>query len=271
MGVNWSVLDEDFRAVLIRSLADPKVFRGNVSQHIANTIWGLGKMDADWTLIPGNQLINSFERCHEFTSQEITNIVYGLAIMDASWVSISRSGRRALLQEIMSKAISNTIQEVANLMYSIVIITYDYVAETKKAKNELLDIHHFLLMAYLNINKSETEPEPENFYQFAMYFEYVELTYPELLEEMVGAMPIVAGPSATVPSGLHSRAVEAILKTLLEASPKFSIFNEFNGLKSGVFPIDAAVYYDEKLIAFIEVDGDFHYRKIGQKKEEKTR
>jgi len=35
--------------------------------------------------------------------------------------------------------------------------------------------------------------------------------------------------------------------------------NEFNGL-GGVFPVDVGVYYDEKLVAFVEIDGEFHYK-----------
>ena len=37
------------------------------------------------------------------------------------------------------------------------------------------------------------------------------------------------------------------------------MFNEFNGL-NGVFPVDVAIYYREQLVAFVEVDGEFHYK-----------
>jgi len=32
----------------------------------------------------------------------------------------------------------------------------------------------------------------------------------------------------------------------------------------GVFPIDAAVYYQNNLVAFVEIDGEFHYKQLGQ-------
>jgi hypothetical protein len=32
----------------------------------------------------------------------------------------------------------------------------------------------------------------------------------------------------------------------------------------GVFPIDAAVYHDDKLISLIEIDGEFHYKQLNQ-------
>ena len=42
------------------------------------------------------------------------------------------------------------------------------------------------------------------------------------------------------------------------SSSEFRIENEFPGLHA-VFPIDAAVYREDRLIAFLEVDGDTHF------------
>ena len=42
------------------------------------------------------------------------------------------------------------------------------------------------------------------------------------------------------------------------SSSEFRIENEFPGLHA-VFPIDAAVYRGDRLIAFLEVDGDTHF------------
>jgi len=39
--------------------------------------------------------------------------------------------------------------------------------------------------------------------------------------------------------------------------------HEFSGLR-GIFPIDAAVYCDNKLVALVEIDGEFHYKALGQ-------
>lgn len=44
----------------------------------------------------------------------------------------------------------------------------------------------------------------------------------------------------------------------------YEIVNEFCGLDRGIFPIDSAVYYKNDLIAFIEIDGEFHYKQMGQ-------
>jgi hypothetical protein len=47
-----------------------------------------------------------------------------------------------------------------------------------------------------------------------------------------------------------------MIEMLSTISKEYNIYNEFSGLH-GVFPIDAAVYYGEQLIALIEIDGEF--------------
>ena len=32
----------------------------------------------------------------------------------------------------------------------------------------------------------------------------------------------------------------------------------------GVFPVDAAVYFNDELAALVEIDGEFHYKQLGQ-------
>jgi hypothetical protein len=32
----------------------------------------------------------------------------------------------------------------------------------------------------------------------------------------------------------------------------------------GVFPVDSAVYFNNKLVALVEIDGEFHYKQLGQ-------
>ena len=42
----------------------------------------------------------------------------------------------------------------------------------------------------------------------------------------------------------------------------FSVLNEFNGMK-GVLAMDAAVFKDDQLVAFVEIDGESHYKQVG--------
>ena len=102
------------------------------------------------------------------------------------------------------------------------------------------------------------ELDRENYDQFAVFFTLIEAlpNGKEQVESILGYLPRISGPTALVPSGLHAKVMESTMKHL---DSRFSLQNEFNGLRS-VFPIDAAVYVDDNLLAFIEIDGDFHYK-----------
>jgi hypothetical protein len=47
---------------------------------------------------------------------------------------------------------------------------------------------------------------------------------------------------------------------------RLRIENEFSGLSGGLYPVDAAVWIGDRLLAFIEVDGVSHYRKSANEK-----
>lgn len=102
------------------------------------------------------------------------------------------------------------------------------------------------------------ELDRENYDQFAVFFALME-TLPlgkERIESILGHIPQISGPTALIPSGLHAKVMESTMKHL---DSRFSLQNEFIGMKS-VFPIDAAIYFDDNLLAFIEIDGDYHYK-----------
>lgn len=77
------------------------------------------------------------------------------------------------------------------------------------------------------------------------------------------------GPSGTVPSRLHTNTVKCMLDHLMTLNSEsnsnndFSVFHEFSGL-GGVLAIDAAVYNHDELLAFIEIDGESHYKQFNQ-------
>ena len=72
----------------------------------------------------------------------------------------------------------------------------------------------------------------------------------------------------TMSSKFHSDTVKETIMYLNQdvndGDDIYEIKNEFNGLSRGIFPIDSAVYFGKKLIAFIEIDGEFHYKVMGQ-------
>jgi hypothetical protein len=51
----------------------------------------------------------------------------------------------------------------------------------------------------------------------------------------------------------------------------YEIINEYEGIRKGLYPVDIAIKKDNKIIGFIEVDGEFHYRIDKETKSKKLR
>jgi hypothetical protein len=161
-------------------------------------------------------------------------------------------------------------------MYSLAFLTFDAnYSQSRSIKIDnnsseaeismalLWECHEIILRRYEYLSNKEFDKE--NFDQFGIYFEMMR-SMPNgaaLVFEICGCIPRITGPSATVPSRLHAFTVHAMLKHLHEKSEHFSVFNEFSGLR-GVFSIDSAVYFKDKLIALVEIDGEFHYKQLAQ-------
>lgn len=104
MKASWSKIGGKMRKVLVQSLASKNVFGVEISQHVANTIWGLGKMGASWQALPQQNLLTAYINCSEFClEQENTNILYGLAVMGAIYKNLPTAVHVAI-----SKAVART-------------------------------------------------------------------------------------------------------------------------------------------------------------------
>lgn len=90
------------------------------------------------------------------------------------------------------------------------------------------------------------------------------------MAQIFGTEPQPSGPAGTVPSKMHAMTIQAMMHVLQGLSGQFECVNEFSGLL-GVFPVDAAVYHDGNLVALVEVDGEFHYKLLGQQLRRKDR
>jgi len=62
---------------------------------------------------------------------------------------------------------------------------------------------------------------------------------------------------------LHVSFNKALQTRLAKDSGNFHVKDEFHGLKSGIYPVDTAVYHGDKLVALIEVDGPHHFTPEG--------
>ena len=71
-----------------------------------------------------------------------------------------------------------------------------------------------------------------------------------------------ASPPAVISTSLlQTRVIEGLQKALYstEHPHKFTVYSEQSSFQ-GVFPVDAAIYYENELICILEVDGPTHYR-----------
>ncbi len=250
----------------MENLQRSDVFAEDTPQHVSNTLWGLGKMDVAWSTMPHQIFEKSLVRCGErFSNQEICNAVYGMAKMDAIWTDLAYKTRLTIVESLEVSMTEMTIQESANLMYSAALLTFDadYSDLTTADGKLLYRLHKILLQTFSRTDYMNCEKE--NYDQYGIYFELLEVIpigLP-LIEKVLGAAPRLTGPCGTVPSRLHAKTAEAMLFNLRHASKHFDAFNEFNGLR-GVFPVDCAVYYKDRLVALVEVDGEFHYKQSVQ-------
>ena len=143
--------------------------------------------------------------------------------------------------------------------------------DAAQRRKSLWRIHEAVLAAF-KVKQQTMEFLQENYDQFAIYFELMRvLKYGvPLVERKFGKQPKLSGPAGTIPSNLHAMTVRALMYELNKISPRYECQNEFSGL-DGVFPVDAAIYHNGALIALVEVDGEFHYKSLGQQLRRKDR
>lgn len=251
--------------------------------------------DASWSCISIQRLEEAFCRCESsFNPQEICNSIYGFAILDSSWKDLSYTTKMTMVQALNRNAAALDNQEIANIMYSVALMTFDanidnsilvscldmknsppikLVCDNDSEQQILWKMHIINLWKYRNIDL--TACSRENYDQFAIYFELMDIIPggKELVKLILGdsVAPCYSGPCGTIPSRLHANSVHWMMQYLdqLETG-RFSLFNEYSGLR-GVFPIDAAVYDRGELLAFIEIDGESHYKQVNQMLRRKDR
>ena len=146
------------------------------------------------------------------------------------------------------------MQEISTIMYAMPIFTFDAASPASADVNALISqsednpsapsemlwrIHEMLLHRYKSIGSQGILPE--NFDCFAIYFEFMRSSprTSQLVIDILGQVPALSGPTAAIPSRLHSNVVHEMENHLKCDSKDFSVFHEFNGLR-GVFAVDTA-------------------------------
>ena len=86
-----------------------------------------------------------------------------------------------------------------------------------------------------------------------------------LLDPLIPPYPLIPASLNLHSSHLNLSSQPLISHTFSSHTPTHPLSSPLliTGLH-GVFPIDAAVYYQNNLVAFVEIDGEFHYKQLGQ-------
>lgn len=276
MGAQWSTLEQPLKDVVYRGLSNPMALAEHIPQHVSNVIWGMSKLeipkdDPVWE----NILRTAVPSIEAMTVKELSQVMYGLGYAEFSWREISVDLLEATAVRISENSPMYSSQDIANFMYSLGFLIYDFdlsILDASPKEQAQRDEDYrkayaaLLWMEYLlekfSVSSSEWIISSQQYDQYQIFLNFLSVIPSKVVQELVqkffpNGVPSVSGPSATVTSKTHSRIHNVVQRLLLKESPKFSLFNEFVGC--GIFATDMAVYYEDNIIAFVEVDGSFHY------------
>lgn len=132
----------------------------------------------------------------------------------------------------------------------------------------LVVIFEVLLNRFVALDHNKLSSE--NFDQFEIFLVFLQsIAHHNHIGDLLkrtfpsGKVPVMSGPSAVVPSYTHSCISHSLEEAFAHEEPRdvfahVEVFNEYLGV-DGVFPMDIAILFHGDVVAFIEIDGAFHY------------
>jgi hypothetical protein len=156
-------------------------------------------------------------------------------------------------------------------MWALTVLSFDSDLSKKNQKTGwLIEMHRMLLQALLNRLKTE-KASVEQKDSIALYFENLKRLPENAKKAILGEMPFprVRASRSTAASPSHQRISEGLRRKFTENKKDFIIVDEESGLDSGILPMDITIKegVENKIIAFIEIDGPDHFvaREDGQR------
>jgi hypothetical protein len=279
MEATWEMLDAPLTTTLVSALQDPASLAECYPQHLSNVVWGLSRLAIPRSVVPWTMLLTPIvTAAPRMSMKELAQVIYGLGTLEFAWTEVPLEVVEALADAIGAYAQSFTSQDIANMMYAVTLMCYDVdfavldaspSAPRQEAAYRYAHAAATVMEALLAKYHAHAQDwgaayqQHDQYQIFLLWLEAVTARCSTLKTQLTRFWPTatqaVTGPSATVPSITHGRICHGLQHRLRYISPGFTLFNEFLGF-TGVFPMDMAVYHDEVLVAFIEVDGAFHYR-----------
>jgi hypothetical protein len=158
-------------------------------------------------------------------------------------------------------------QDVANCAYGIAIISFDAANPSDAA---FRGTHETLLTKLRKAEEGVSslgnghDHEIEQLRIFAQYLKVMaRVTDTNRIPDELLSNSGANSTSQTQSSKLQDRVVKGMLGAFKKIEEKFDMGLEVS-LFNGVFPLDAVVYFEGKVVAMLEVDGPHHYRHDGK-------
>ena len=233
-------------------------------------IWSLGSMDVPLDTSPS--LLETIFKITQrnldvMKPQELSKCIWGFSGTGVSWDSIPPAVQWNLNVALRRVAPDMSPQDVANCAYGLAIISFDAANPSDAA---FRGTHETLLA---KLRKAEEgvaslgtghEHEIEQLRIFSQYLKVMARVtdISRIPNELISNFNS-SSYSQTQSSKLQDRVVKGMVDAFKKIEEKFDMGLEVSSF-SGVFPLDAVVYFEGKVVAMLEVDGPHHYRHDGK-------
>jgi hypothetical protein len=157
-------------------------------------------------------------------------------------------------------------------MWALTVLSFDSDLSKKKSQKTvwLLEMHRMVLQALKDRLQAE-EASLENKVSIALYFENLKRLSEKTRKTILGEIRLrgLKAPLPTKVSPIHKLISTELRRKFTENKKDFIVVDEESGLDSEILPMDITIKdgTGNKIIAFIEIDGCYHFitREDGQR------
>lgn len=278
MGMLWDDLPEGFVTELLLNLE--RVGRDLNAIDIGILLWTLGSMDCNVATFPTSftaRLLTAIEGLLPvMNGQELSRTVWGLSAIGLTWDSLPVKFRVTVKAALDRPNLRLEVQDAGSLAYGVAMLCFD----SSGALGQLCSEVHLSVLALvrtLDVSDLQARRETEQLLLFAQYVlalrsetersripsylldrSLVSVSWATTLRD---PLPAAMSGNLTYGSRLQTEVVKGLREALtsddgvepVRVQGEYSYFN-------GLFPVDAAVVCQGKVVALVEVDGPHHYR-----------
>ena len=268
MNYCWSDFSGVFRESITLNIM--RLFPDFNSMDTGILIWSLGSMDVPLDTSPSllETIFKIMQRNMDVMKpQELSKCIWGFSGAGVSWNSIPPAVQWNLNVALRRVASEMSPQDVANCAYGLAIISFDAVNPSEAA---IRGTHETLLAKLRQAEEGVAslgtghEHEIEQLRIFAQYLKVMaRVTDTSRIPAKLLSESGSKSSSQTQSSKLQDRVVKGMVDAFKKVEDKFDLGLEVSSF-SGVYPLDAVVYFESKVVAMLEVDGPHHYRHDGK-------